>query len=1012
MNKAFFLISSRHRPRTSWLDFAKLGLAVAFIGFLASSALTYAQSQSGYEDLFANQSSSSSFGGSGSNGFGEAILPRKTWGYNFDDASSPNDFPLRYWVRMESDPSLLGAPFPTIWNGTKYIPPAPIPGQEIPRVLSMYTRGGNVGIQVVDGVIPAVPLIDYMIRLKLRTVNCKRAKARVAARFLDQQGKPIQGSETFTKPLQTDDEWQTIALPLKGRYLRAAWIQIDLTLLQESVWNGHPAVGQEVFLEDVNGSVEFDDLTVWRLPRIELQLNAANVVVEPDPISISVFLQDLAKEQLVGHMQIFDIEGQLQDSIELPLNGSSVRTIWEPQISGFGWYHTTLEVREAGKLIAQSSLDFAYVPHPVRDAPTNGAITEFTTILENMPHDRTLEALGSLLDHLQADRVVLPIWEPDLTLGNLEEYQSRLYRSIDVASRRSRVIDFILSQLPIELANKLGHRPDLIVGALAQGGLITPQYLDDFLIRFGQRADRWLIGRPDSSEFVRRSDLAEVIEAIDTRIAMYVAQPNVQFAYPGIHETPDLESLFTNLSLQRSKEDRAKLSVNGSASPSSTQAVPANTRAERAEQALLASRAAAQLVRHSWMQLLPPSIHDEGISQLLAPRFNEQTASLNDSEGGDKSASKPSKITFIEPISIDQYGELASAQDLAKRAILSREAGARELAIDQPWANIGLLRPRPMPTPHYPVWRTMREMLAFRTAAGRMNLASDLVAIIFIDDDGEEGTIALWNTSNITKTVTLSVNLGLEDVSMVDIFGNRTAVPFQDGKHEFTVGHEPVFLENIDAYLAVFRARFKLEPRFVEAAAVDDPHELSLYNPWKETLQGTIRLTSPEGWIYKPRFRTFTIPSGAERRFPVSLTIPLFATAGKKVIGANVSIEAPRQVTIDAAFPVDLGFNDIIVRPRYTFVPNPRTGVEDLLIQVEVINTSNEMVNIKIFSVAPKGTGAGLKYAIAPSIEPNSTVERAFYYAGPAENFIGKTFRVGFSALDSSDRLNLLLEIE
>lgn len=902
---------------------------------------------------------------------GDAIVPRLAWSYDFDDPNSPGDFPLRYWIRMTESEDWPGQAFP-LWNRSKYDPARPDPTTTIPRVFQIESRGENSGIRLVDGVIPAIPLTDYLVRLSVRTLDMNRSRVLVIARFLDDAGRAIRESEEQSNPINTHGDWETVSVALRGEFPNAAWIQIDLMLAQVEIWRGVHRGGQEVELQDVSSRAQFNDLTVWRLPRIELFATPSNIIVGPDPIQVHYRLQDMARKRMRVRLRVFDISGVLRDTTEFDVDEPAFEGLWEPNVEEFGWYRATLELFEDELEVARAGLEFAYVPRNRRDLTYETNPNEFTTILRTIPSERTTSVLKEILSALGTGRITIPIWDRTLTKRTMKAARNRLVRNIEIASGDGRAIALNVNVLPDALAADLDYDSGRVIDALVYDQEHMPEFIEDFLVRFGQLSEQWLIGSAGDEELAARHDLPAVFAYIDSLVSRFVPQPMVEFPYPGEFEFPDLNKV----------EESAS-----SIPPTDGLTASVNPRTD--------SASAGLSVKRRFLRMMPSSVRLDSIKEFLSNGENER-AHIS---------------VLIDPIDRDVFGAEAAAEDLVKRVVLARESGARQISLMQPWDEVGTLRSKPSPGPAFPVWRTLREMMAGRTAEGRLPLGPGVVATVFADPDRRTGAIALWSNSATEEEREAAIFLGRGLIEQVDQFGNRSRIPFDGKRHHFKVGRKPMFIDGADIRLAIFRARAKLDNDFVEAAAVQDLHELILYNPWPTAIDGSIRLISPESWRFQPRYLTFSIPSGETVQVPLMLTIPMYEIAGKQSIVANIELNTPDHFEIESDFPIELGHQQIVVRPSYSIIPN-RNGEDDLVVTTEVTNRGADHVSIRAFSVAPVDSEYSFRYVDIPMLEPGQTTDVAFYYRGGVEALRGRFLRVGFRGIDTPDRLNLRLKIE
>ncbi|MEM7756262.1 MAG: hypothetical protein AAF297_11565, partial [Planctomycetota bacterium] len=82
------------------------------------------------------------------------------------------------------------------------------------------------------GVVSVFPDADYLITAMVRTEGLDRARPRLAARLLDADGATIPGSERLSELVRTSARWSPVAVELPGDDSAAAYVQVELLLLQ------------------------------------------------------------------------------------------------------------------------------------------------------------------------------------------------------------------------------------------------------------------------------------------------------------------------------------------------------------------------------------------------------------------------------------------------------------------------------------------------------------------------------------------------------------------------------------------------------------------------------------------------------------------------------------------------------------------------------------------------------------------------------------------------------------
>ncbi|MFG0331657.1 MAG: hypothetical protein ACF8PN_17355 [Phycisphaerales bacterium] len=846
---------------------------------------------------------------------GGALVERIVRCFDFNEPENPLPIPV-YWVRLAGD----GFPH---WNTVRFNPPTPDPTDELNRVYRLETRGGDVGVRLVEGVVSVIPLTDYAVTVKLRTLDAERARARVIARLVDVQGKVIPESDIRSDPIQTNGEWTTIRLPIRGDSPDAAWIQVDLTLEQPSTWAPNPSgTSMAARPDDVDAAVEFDDLVISRLPRVTMVAGESNLLVGDEPAIIRVRVDDLTRNRLAGRLRLFDATGALVETAEVDLGGAAGVVEWAPSIDRFGWYRVAIDIIEHDAVVGRSSVDFVRAPETL-ERP-GGLIFG----LSNREHPDSVAwtmALG-------ASGFVSP-----QRVGPNPERPILARRLNALTSIEGRAV-LSLRSLEPSVAKRALVSPDDLLAAMSTGHEETWALVDEWLSRYGQRVSRWMIGGPNDASLADRTAVAETTTRLRERIARLTPGAELWTPWPiTTGPPPDLDSTSGVRFVLRTPEFIAPESI------------------------------AAHL--DAW----------EGASERPA--------------------------LWIEPIAYDEYGAIGQASDFARRLVLAWESAPDSIVIDAPWAEPD--DGHATPTVLAPVANTVNTMLGGRRSAGRLDFGPDIAALLFQDDDGG-GVIAAWSRSTTVERPAFTALLSDEPVRVTDIDGNSYMVEADSWGHRIELGATPVFIDQIDVRMALFRAGFAVLPRFVESATMVHPHEIRLVNPWSETLSGEIRFESPTNWSFEPSLLNFTIPPNSETRLPITFSVPANEVAGVKMVGATARLQADRTLVVGLNAPLEIGLRGVTLQSSYRIVEGAG-GRRDVVVTNEITNRSEAPVWMTTFCLAP---GFAYQEAAVSDLQPGETTIRNFALRDGADALIGRSIRAGLREVDGPGRLNVDIAIE
>jgi len=878
--------------------------------------------------------------------------------FDFDEPDNADPVPL-YWVRIAE------SGFPD-WNDAALFPDS-TSDDPAGQCVRLPTLGGNTGLRLVAGVVPVIPAIDYHLRVRVRTEGLHRSRARVAAYFVDESGRRVPGAEGSSPLLETGGEWSETQVVLPGvdltRPLRhedgsrvgwPAWLQVEFLVEQAGTWQSQASPRPRVLLEDVRGAAAyFDDLTIWRVPRISLSsTEPTGLFIAPAEPTLYLRAQDVASAELLTTIRTYNYRGEMVEETTLRLTNDWQPVIVRPRLPSLGWYRSIAHVSEGGREIARAWLDYAWMP-ALEGGDEGLRFDGFGIVADDLPLDEWPE-LPKMLASIGADSVSLPIWTSDLTLRTIRAHRTAINPTVARLNRENRDLTFVLTALPDELAAQEHANPSLVFETFGRGEDRSWRYLEEFLISFGQTVKKWQFGPTTGLGSGRAESHPERLDAIVGRLFALVPAPQVVLPW----SVDRCESAL--LLAENASEFRAASTQGSSAAPLRFATVVGN-------------------------DLLP-----ESLGEHLAPWSHGSLSST----------------VILDTAPAELYGLEHQVDDLVRRTVLAREAKVSSLAIRRPWRSAPHAADVTLPDALLPVWRTLAAHLSGRAAHARLDLGSDVTAVVFRDENGN-GTIAVWHDSPETEVVRASIFLGNQPVLLTDAFGNAEVVPVTDGVHEIRITRSPRFIDDAVINLALLRSGFRVTPRWIEGAAAVHMHEMVLTNPWNTSIAGTLRIVEPATWDIRQRLRPFSIGGGEEVHLPLIFTYPAYEAGGSKRFVVDIELQNISTSAVRMESIVELGFRKVTLTPHYEYVVNP-DGNEELVITLEIGNNSELPVWLAAMVLAE---GYGRLELDVAQLDPGEMAVRVFRLPDPATRLLNPLLRVGLRERGGSGRFNLLLDV-
>jgi hypothetical protein len=908
--------------------------------------------------------------------------------FQFDFEPDPREvFELpRYWGLAQDGSPMSGARpgFPT-WNTATFDNAAAYSGS---RSVRLSTKGGSVCLRLEPGVIPVFPGTDYLISGHVQTRGLTYARAAISARYLDKTNKPIPGAETRSDLITTQPgEWKVVVAPLSRDFPTAAYIQIDLELLQPEQIGKTDLGAHQLWPQDYHGDSWFDQVAVVQLPQATIATaSPLNIIRAPERPRVKISLRDLTGEQIAGIFTLQNAAGITVDSIERPTGGGSGSWDWDPKVAAYGWYRATLDLRSNQRRVGTTYVDFAWLPPaPGRDANLHsGDASRFGVQLSEMPAGQR-STLIDMLDLLGAGAVTIPIWTAETTPASADWACTDLVRVMEKLRATDRRITLSLPRIPDALASQLRLDPTEPLALFKSDEKVWSGYLMPFLDKYGQSVQRWHVGGAIAGPKTQAPS-QEAVASLTRLLGRLVPGPVVELPWPADQTPPRLTGTVEFLTTLPHE-------------------IPAEGLAELSAELKSASGSGP-------MSFILDALPQPEFSRLdscinLVKCATELWAARGDSDGGAPPA--PPTLTLL-----------------------------------QPWDGPSGTRTAPMPHAEFAAWANLVDRLQNRRPAGRLVSAAGVTCIILSSGPtapgSRTGSLVLWRHTAPADIAAggaswIDLYLGEEAVDLVDIFGNRTSQapsvlgasankgPVIGGArgarsplaHHLPVTDSPIFVEGVDVDLARFAASFHLDPPFAPSSAQEHEIAMVLTNPWKERIEGRISVLEPGGlsadpglrdrsWRITPRTSTFSIGAGETGRIPLLLAFSPVEEAGLKDFLVEIELSGTRDYApLRLHTNLEIGVTDFQMEVVY------QLAGPDLKVTVQVTNRGKSATSYDINGFAE---GYPRARANVSDLSAGAVTSRILSFPGGADKLKNQKITVSIQDISTQSRATRSITVE
>lgn len=891
--------------------------------------------------------------------------------FDFEEAqTNPNPVP-RYWVRAQDEPDHPRPGFPN-WNRAVLDYEAAWEGTGSIR---LPTDGGSTSLLLEPGVIPVFENTDYGVTVRVRTEGLTHAVPTLIARFLDRDSKPLTEVRRSIRP---GGEWRELSVEMVGGDAEAAFLQIELLLLQPE----QAAVGKppefNAWAQDFKGAAWFDELVVTQLPRVELSAaGPGNTVVSPEAPRLVGVVRDLTGEDLTSRIELRDWRNQVVDRVEERLGVGRAAIDWSPRITQPGWYQARLEVLSGDRTVGVTTVSFVYLPRPgpdsgraARSDSLSAERERFTLTLPDWPAPAR-PVIAEITARAGGGGATFPLWPHDLAAAEARDQARDLAAGPDPMVERWQVPTFAITRIPDELAATLQLDPVDVWALLDRNADTWAPYLDPYLERFGQRIRRWQIGETGDGTALSLPDLAARLDRAEAVIGRLTPGPLLTVPIRADREIPP--ELIPAL-------DPRRVAV--------VAALPAD-----APETALADFAAR------WKEAFPGTAPELTLAFMTPP--------------GRADDPPDAAVTNRLVKQVVEFWRLFDANPAA-RASLARA-----------WEWTDARRPQATPRPEVAAWRNLADRLTDRRIVGELPAGDGVRCYILAPTPdappGKTGALVAWRESPQASARPIRAYLGEGPIRLIDPVGaehpaaaDPDAEPGVQPPIIVPLTEEPLFVEGVDAALVRFLASVRIDPEFVICSNEQHEHAIVFENPWPVQMEGRFTIVSPGGaapsgprdrsWTFNPRSAPFNIPPGEKARIPISVAFSSATEAGEELLIIDFQLAASRSYgTVRAPARLALGLQNLRMDVRAV-----RNG-PDLSVEATITNTGQEPVTLSLTAFAP---GYPRAKASVNELAPGSDVVRKFHYPGGAARLAGQRVVVGLTDPEAKTHLNKSVTVE
>jgi len=684
--------------------------------------------------------------------------------------------------------------------------------------------------------VPVSPEFSYILEGWIKTKGLKHDRAWISLTLLDAADRPLESFQSVK--LQGTNGWQRVRLgPIAAAKPDA----------QQAILGVHV---EPEDLDDLRGSVRFDDLCLWRLPRMRLETPQSEGIFTDTAgvyivCSVSGFtrpetpllfvLEDTQGNELAHRGEV--LRGRvartgpaLLDEVvaDAPFRTGTVR--WRPPLAGPGFYRVRAILGDPSRPTETGQITLV-----VLSSETRSGLGVFGWSLPRGERPLPLDRLARVLAQAGVGWVKYPLWfdsQPDPAALD------RLLRFCEVLSTRGIGLVGLLDEPPRSLRRRLGPGRCSAADVFALEPEDWYPSIESVLAQTATQVRWWQLGGDEDTSFAadphRNQKLAQVKQHLD----LIGQDVNLGIGWDWRTQWPEqpAQALWRFLNL--------------SADP-----------------------------------------------RLSARELGARLEATRDAEAA--------RFVVLRPLGREHALD-RRVIDLIERMMAARIHGADAVFCPDPFdADCGLMNPDGTPGELFLPWRTAALLLGRADHLGSLQLPGGSANEVFVQND--QAVMVMWNSRPTREAIALGPRASLQDP-----WGCPVAVGLEEGRQVFEVGPVPTFASGLSPAVALWRINCKLEQQRIPSV-FGRPHgnALRFVNRFPQAVSGTARFVAPRGWQVRPAEFAFRVPPGESFEQRIEIILPYHADTGPQPLRVDFELQAGGALKFSVFRRIEVGLGGV-----------------------------------------------------------------------------------------------------
>ncbi len=394
---------------------------------------------------------------------------------------------------------------------------------------------------------------DYLVVAYVRTESLRAARTYMTAFLMDRQGKVLPDTEHRSRMIGGGGdvtEWQPITIALRNTDPEARYMGLSVWLVQPDVWNDAPRPLHAIEREDIRAVAWYDDITVYRLPRVSLRCPHPGHMFEGDePITLETQVTDPDGLNLNATLHLEAEDGRYRASRNVTITRSDHGQGFQRHHFAnldTGLYRAELIVRAGRTRLLTRELSFIRLNEAISAPAESGQ--GFGVILRDTSQ-QAYAGQADLIRRLQLEYVKLPVWQAQKAATKQRDPQAALDKHLKTITLSQSIPVAILTD---DLNTT--HRPDgarmrSMMDILSDDPYGWKPLIAGTWSRFAGLVHVWQLGMDGDARVIGDERVPQVLATLREEMKSIMEKPRLAAVESWVHQPEITEDVVHAMSV-------------------------------------------------------------------------------------------------------------------------------------------------------------------------------------------------------------------------------------------------------------------------------------------------------------------------------------------------------------------------------------------------------------------------------------------------------------------------------